>query len=485
MSSAVAVNAVLQRRIRTHSRVSPVQGVATGLTLATLIWGAFAFGAVYPWGFWSMAALAVISGAAGFLVDLTSSPGAHRSVPILSLGFLAALASTVGAVAVQLVPLPLDIVAKLNSSVIGLLSRLDLAFAINPGPHALSVWPQDTRIALGLLASLVLFLIGATKLVSTTGARRLVEMIIITGVVLAIVGMEQKPFYVGKIYGFWTPQETGNPFGPFVNRNHFAGWMLMAIPVSLGYLCARTARAMQGVKSNWHDRVLWFSSPNASTLIMAASGIAVMCLALVLTLSRSGIGSIGAALSIGAWLALSHLEGRSRKLIVVAYLLLLAALIVSWVGVDIVLNRFADADWAQVDGRSGAWADALATFRLNWLTGTGLNTYQVVNLVYQQHDMQVFMNVAHNDYLELAADGGVLLILPTLLCVFFFIRDVRRRFREDGRSSSYWLRVGAVTGLIAIALQETVDFSLQIPGNAALFAVVCAIALHRSPRRVA
>jgi len=39
-----------------------------------------------------------------------------------------------------------------------------------------------------------------------------------------------------------------------------------------------------------------------------------------------------------------------------------------------------------------------------------------------------------------------------------------------------------VTGLTAIALQETVDFSLQMPGNAALFAVVCAIALHRAPQ---
>jgi hypothetical protein len=60
---------------------------------------------------------------------------------------------------------------------------------------------------------------------------------------------------------------------------------------------------------------------------------------------------------------------------------------------------------------------------------------------------------------------------------------VRRRFIEETSVRTYWLRVGAVTGLTAIALQETVDFSLQIPGNAALFAVVCAIALHQAPER--
>ena len=117
------------------------------------------------------------------------------------------------------------------------------------------------------------------------------------------------------------------------------------------------------------------------------------------------------------------------------------------------------------------------------MTGTGLNTYQVANLFYQQHDKASFASSAHNDYLQLAAEAGVLLIVPISLCVFVFARDVRRRFREDGQSSSYWLRAGAVTGLVAIALQETVEFSLQMPGNAAFFAVVCAIALHRTRGR--
>ena len=46
---------------------------------------------------------------------------------------------------------------------------------------------------------------------------------------------------------------------------------------------------------------------------------------------------------------------------------------------------------------------------------------------------------------------------------------------------TWWLRAGAVTSLMAIACQESVEFSLQMPGNAALFAIVCAIALHRPP----
>jgi hypothetical protein len=61
------------------------------------------------------------------------------------------------------------------------------------------------------------------------------------------------------------------------------------------------------------------------------------------------------------------------------------------------------------------------------------------------------------------------------------VREVRRRFREgrDDRTG-YWLRKGAVTGLVAIAFQEIVEFSLQMPGNAALFTVLAAMAVRRA-----
>jgi hypothetical protein len=62
-----------------------------------------------------------------------------------------------------------------------------------------------------------------------------------------------------------------------------------------------------------------------------------------------------------------------------------------------------------------------------------------------------------------------------------FVRDVRRRFREarDDRTG-YWIRLGAVTGLVAIAFQEIVEFSLQMPGNAALATVLCAVAVRKA-----
>jgi hypothetical protein len=98
---------------------------------------------------------------------------------------------------------------------------------------------------------------------------------------------------------------------------------------------------------------------------------------------------------------------------------------------------------------------------------------------YQRHDLSQFYGESHNDYLELMAEGGFLVGVPIAICLIALAFEIRRRMKEDPPSTTWWLRRGATTGLVAIGLQETVDFSLQMPGNAVLFVVLCAIALHR------
>ncbi len=173
----------------------------------------------------------------------------------------------------------------------------------------------------------------------------------------------------------------------------------------------------------------------------------------------------------------------TRKAAAGVYLALLALAVIGWVGVESISARFAQADWMDINGRKGTWSDAWRIATLFPLTGTGLNTYGVASLFYQRIDPSAHYAQAHNDYLQLAAEGGLLLAVPAAVSLVLLVRDIRRRLREDRGASAYWIRAGAITGLVAMALQETVEFSLQMPGNAALFAVVCGLALHRSPPR--
>jgi O-antigen ligase len=271
------------------------------------------------------------------------------------------------------------------------------------------------------------------------------------------------------------------PFGPFVNKNHFAGWMLLALPLVIALLCAGIERSMRGVKPGVRNRVLWLSSPEANKLLLLATVAIVMGLSLVLTMSRSGMGALAVAVGVMGWLVARGIRSRSRRAVARGYLLFLTLIIVGWIGTDTIVSRFSDARWSEFNNRRGAWADALNVAATFPLTGTGLGTYATTSYFYQRHDLSKYYSEAHNDYFQLAAEGGLLVGLPILLCVGIFVNEVRIRMRDPPGSTAWWLRRGAITALVAISLQEVVEFSLQMPGNAVLFAVVAAIAIHQAP----
>jgi len=364
-----------------------------------------------------------------------------------------------------------------------LVKNLDLAYALQPrATHALSIEPYATERGLAIALALSAFFIGLTRFLSRDGARWLATSVAVIGFIVSLVGIIQKPFFTGKIYGFWSPIAPAESFGPFINKNHFAGWMLMALPLTLSLLFAGISEGMRGVRSQWHDRLMWFASQKASRLLLIGTTAAVMGLALVLTMSRSGMTALVLALLMCGGAIVWGAKTPLRRFVALLFMLLLAAGVVWWVGADIIAARFSETNWTDLSDRRGIWADTWTIVRAFPVVGTGFNTYTIATLFYQRHLLNFHVAQAHNDYLQLLAEGGLLLIVPAAIAALVFVRDVARRFREgDAGSTAWWLRVGAVTGLAAIALQETFEFSLQMPGNAALCVTLCAIAVHRAP----
>ena len=160
---------------------------------------------------------------------------------------------------------------------------------------------------------------------------------------------------------------------------------------------------------------------------------------------------------------------------------MLAVFAVTWVGVDAVAARFLALPGSDLGDRVGIWRDTLRIVKDFPLTGSGLDTYATAIPYYQTFELRTSFPWAHNDYLQLVAEGGVLVGIPLVVLAALFVRQIRRRLGEHSDSISYGIRVGAVIGLGAIALQELVDFSLQHPGHAALFAVLCALAVAPAP----
>jgi hypothetical protein len=462
--------------------------VFTTALLLTLAWGALSFGAVYPWAYQPLLAALTVLGLWGLFGPAESRPRANGTLAI-------GLALLIAAVALQLAPLSHQTLLTVSPAADTFLRRYDIAYATllasgGAVAHPLSIEPAQTRLGLMLLLGFSVFLLGLTRTLDGFKLRTLLPWLVIVGVVLAMIGIIQKPLFTGKIYGFWTPlagpllySPSGGPFGPFINRNHFAGWMLMVLPLTIGYFGAMAARGMRGAKPGWRDRMVWFSSRDANQAVLVGFAIVVMALSLVLTLSRSGITCFMVALGISGVAVVRRQAGRSTRAFVVSYLVFVAILSVSWAGVDAIAARFHGADWT-LEGRLFAWQDALRIFRAFPWTGTGLNTYGTATVLYQTFQTETaHFAEAHNDYLQFLAEGGLLLVVPTLVLIGLFIREVRRRFREGlDDSTGYWLRLGAVTGLVAISLQEIVEFSLQMPGNAALFVLLCGIAVRKASR---
>ena len=253
----------------------------------------------------------------------------------------------------------------------------------------------------------------------------------------------------------------------------------MAIPLAIGYFCDRLSRSLVGDASTWRARLLWAASREANQLALVAVAIVLMVLSLVMTLCRSAIISLAAASILFGAVIIRRAAGRLRPALV-AVVLAVIGVAVGLTATDTVIDRFAviEPGW---DGRHPLWRETLQIIRRFPLVGTGFNTYVTAMTLHPSPQTVPLVVAAHNDYLQLAAEGGVLLTGAAAILAAVFVRRTRGRLRECAASSmDYWIRVGAVMGLLAIAIQELAEFSLQIPGNATLFVVMCALAVHSS-----
>ena len=438
--------------------------------LALTAWGAGAFGAVYPWAYVPLFAGCVLIGAAAL--------SERREAAAPDRGLAIALGCLVLAIGVQLVPIPVSVIRQISPETDAFLRNFDIGYA-SAARHALSIRPASTMVGLAGACALGILLLGLVRTLHRRDTVQFTRGLCVLGVALAIVGMAQLALGNGKIYGLWTPLEGRNPFGPFVNRNHFAGWMLMGLPLAMSYFCGRVSRGMQAVQPGWRDRLLWFSTPAASETLLVGLSVLVMAFGLALTTSRSGILGLVLALAISGWFVAKHLETAPRRMIAALFLGLVLVAAIGWTGVDQIAVRFTND--ATYGNRVPIWMDTLRIARLFPLVGTGLNTYHSATLAYQTVIPTVHLAQAHNDYLQVLAEGGALVGVPALGLLVVIVRAIRRRFRDiSTQSTDYWIRVGAVTGIVAIALQEIGEFSLQMPGNAVLFVTLLAIALRPS-----
>jgi len=334
---------------------------------------------------------------------------------------------------------------------LALLATAQLAFRLTTSPFT-------TRVELQLMLSmLVLFFLAGQAFRTLADWRGFAWFVMILAFLVAGLGILQHLTFNGKLYWFRELKYGGVPFGPYANRNHFAGFAELVLPMSLVPLLLGRVRRER--------------------LAMVGMLAIIPLSALLLSASRGGIISLAAEL---AFLALVLILRRTagRHLVAGGVVLLLAFLTVSWLGVNQILSRFSSLQTLEVTQgkrasmRHGTWQ----IFLDHPVLGTGLGTLQQVYPPYETLYDGKIVNHSHNDYLEALAGTG---LVGGLCCAWFigtlFISALG--FLKSGDNSfANTLRLCGWTGCWGLLVHSLVDFNLHIPANLLLFLLMAMLA---------
>src|SRR5574337_2148043 len=213
----------------------------------------------------------------------------------------------------QVIPLPLQTIRIISPKAATLYQQMEFDGHLAASWHALSLVPYATRQALvRLLALALLFWVTVNHLQTRDQIDRIVRVVMATGFGLALFGIIQHFAGNGKLYWVRELTQGGSLFGPYVNRNHFAGYMEMVIPLTIGYIVANRRSRSDGTRS-WRSRLSRWGTPQGSRSLLAFFGWFIMFVALLLTGSRAGLFSFFCSILFMAFL-LSARRLRSKRL---------------------------------------------------------------------------------------------------------------------------------------------------------------------------
>ena len=301
-------------------------------------------------------------------------------------------------------------------------------------------------------------------LTRTTDVRRILVTLTLFGMSVGMFAVLQSLTSNGKIYWLRPLRFGGWIYGPYVNHNHYAGLMEMLVPIPLVFAFTKYA----------HGRKRW----------MAAAAAAFMGATIFLSGSRGGMAAFSFEIALFFWFLFRE-RTRNGAVLLLSTFLLIAMACVAWIGGSEVSDRISsltshNPDELHSDIRLKIYRDSLLMFRQHPVLGTGLGTFADVYPQYRSFYTNQTVNRAHNDYLQLLTDMGILGFGAGLWFLFAASRRAVRKTRNWSADVNGAVALAALLGITGILVHSLVDFNLQIPANAMLFFVMCSVAAMNS-----
>jgi O-antigen ligase len=450
-----------ERSARAHGDRDRAGTVLRTVVLAALLAAPLALGSVHEPAF---VPLLVLSAAAGLAAwwrarePRAGEPGAPGLPGARALAALHAL------VLLQLVPLPPAALRVVSPGSFAHYDRLSLLPLQAWRP--VSVNPADTARGLCFLAAFsLLFLAVFHEFHAERWRRRLCGVVVAAGAALAIVGLLQAASLAPTtIYGLWRPRWDWGVFGPYVSKNHYAGYMAMAVPLALGF----TVESQAALRSEWRSRRkgwLALGGHAGNAFVRRAALASLLLVGLLAAQSRGALAALALTLPV---VPLAQ-RRRGTGLLVVCALVVATA---GWMATGGMLGLI-EARGLQ-SNRLALWADAGRMLKDFPLLGAGFNAFGSAYVPYQTIDRYEWYGEAHNEYLQALTDLGLAGAAVAAVLLFTLARRAARAARLGA------LEAGLAASLLALAVHNLVDFNWQVPANAATFVALAGLAVRRA-----
>jgi putative inorganic carbon (HCO3(-)) transporter len=451
--------------------------------LILLVWVPLPFASNRQWAWALMVVFACILGAAwliGFIrgrFELTDT--FRRAGWAVGLGGL-----VLAYIGLQAIPLPSEWVYTASPHAYEIYRSAAEATGNPVPPHmTLSVDAHATvsyflrGLAYGIVFCLTLLLVDTPRKLEI-----MLKVLVFSGTFQALYGSLM--VLSGLEYGFFIKKFIGQGWatGTFINRNHLAGYLNICLAVGIGLMITKLGGE---ATHTWRQWLRSFARLLLGEKARLRIYLIIMVIALVLTRSRMGNTAFFAGTLIVGTLGLLLMRNapRSTMLFLGSVIALDVIIVGTWFGVDQVAQRIRQTEVTTnadnvlpTEDRDEVSRLSLALVRDYFPLGAGAGSYYSVFPAYANSTIIGFYDHAHNDYIEILAETGVLGLsgfgLAIVLAGFQALSALRRRNHPLMRGTAF----GVCLALCWLIIHSTVDFNMQIPANAMTMSAVLALA---------
>ena len=382
----------------------------------------------------------------------------------------------------QSLPLPESVLSLLSPFRFKVLAQ-SRAIIGNPADLATLSYTPLASLAwwMFFLGLFLFFLVFRKTVVSDRNLKILIRILLGVAFLEAIYGVIQA--LVPSLGVLWVDYITaylGDARGTYINRNHFAGFMEMMMPLGLAYTLAM---------GSWHKKISFkalISSDRPNLQFLLSIGLIVMALALLLSKSRGGIfGGVIGFLTFALLMRSSSGELPRSFWVIISVIVGMVSFYSLKIGIDPVLERFLRI--SKETTRLDIWHDSMAMIK-DHPFGIGLEAFKQVFPVYNASNFSDTRFIyLHNDYLQLLVETGWIGFLALVGGFYFFlVKSVFKiqHMRLQSDPMRFFLSIGALSGLVSIAFHSFFDFNLHMPANCVYFVMLIGIVYNCAWRSI-